>query len=391
LLTRWLDGRSLQRYAAFLVALCVLLAASGYWLAPNATLTGSAPTRAPDLLADATVLLLIIGAVATVVWHRQRLIALVVLGVVGLMVSLTFIRFSAPDLALTQLSVEVVTIVLMLLALYFLPRETPIESHWLRRARDGGLAVIAGTGTGLLSWAVLTRPHETISGYFLTESVPGGGGTNVVNVILVDFRGFDTLGEITVLAMAAIGVHAMLEGLRLKLPTLGWDGKPWARTAHPLFLAVLSRVILPLALVVALYVLLRGHNQPGGGFIAGLVTGVALILQYLGNGIAWTQERFVVRYHITFALGLFIATAAGLGSWWFDRPFLTSAHGHLHLPLIGDLHLASAMIFDIGVYVTVVGAVLLILAEIGRLSVAQSERALRVAPETSDQAAGERA
>src|SRR5690606_38078379 len=128
------------------------------------------------------------------------------------------IRFSAPDLALTQLSVEVVTIVLLMLALYFLPQMTPNESNSPRVIRDIALASASGVGVGLLAWSVMTRPFNSISDYFLANSVSGGGGANVVNVILVDFRGFDTLGEITVLAIAAVGIYSMLHGLKLPLP-----------------------------------------------------------------------------------------------------------------------------------------------------------------------------
>jgi multicomponent K+:H+ antiporter subunit A len=371
LITGLLDNNSLQRYVVVLVGVVIGLGFMGYGLGGPTPLTGPVPVQAPTWMDAAGLLALMVSALAAAYMHRSRLIALVLVGVVGLMVALAFVRFSAPDLALTQLSVEVVTTVLLLLALYFLPQQTRKETTLARRLRDGFVACVAGVGAGLVSWSLFTRPHQTLSDFYLRNSVPEGGGDNVVNVILVDFRGFDTLGEITVLAIAAIGIHAMLEGLRLKLPHIGLDGRPWARQPHPLFLSVLSRALLPMALVVAFYILLRGHNLPGGGFIAGLVTAVALILQYLGNGIAWTQQRFVFRYYLTFAIGLFVAAAAGMGSWFFDYPFLTSTHGYVYLPLLGKVHLASAMVFDIGVYITVVGAVLLIIAELGRLSIAQ--------------------
>src|SRR5690606_40827023 len=115
-------------------------------------------------------------------------------GVVGLMVSVGFLYFSAPDLALTQISVEVVTVILILLALYFIPKETPRESGGGRKLRDGLVAALGGIGVTGLTWAVLSRDYESLSSYYLNQSVPGGGGTNVVNVILVDVRGFDTFG-----------------------------------------------------------------------------------------------------------------------------------------------------------------------------------------------------
>ncbi|HRD94018.1 MAG TPA: MnhB domain-containing protein, partial [Accumulibacter sp.] len=215
---------------------------------------------------------------------------------------------------------------------------------------------------------MLATPFETISGFYLRESVPGGGGTNVVNVILVDFRGFDTLGEITVLAIVALASHALLDRLTLIAPRTDGDGRPWSSEAHPLFLSMLMRPLLPLALTVSVYIFLRGHNVPGGGFVAGLITSVALVVQYLANGNAFAQQRLPRNAAGLLALGLLLATSVGIVSWLFGRPFLTSAHGHVSLPLIGEFELASVMIFDLGVYVVVVTVVITVLSGLGRLS-----------------------
>ncbi|MHB8981823.1 hydrogen gas-evolving membrane-bound hydrogenase subunit E, partial [Thiobacillus sp.] len=320
---------------------------------------------------------LIVAALATVWYRRQRLVALVTLGVVGLVVALAFVKFSAPDLALTQLSVEVVTIVLLLLALYFLPERAARERDTARLWRDGALALGAGGGAALLAWAVLTRPYETIAGYFIANSVPGGGGKNVVNVILVDFRGYDTLGEITVLALAGLGIYALLDTLRLDAPDRDSAGRAWDRDRHPLIMATLSQLLLPLALLVAVFILLRGHNQPGGGFIAGLVTAVALILQYLARGSTHLHERVPAATQPLIAAGLALATLTGLASWAFGHPFLTSTFGHLEWPVVGDFELASAMAFDLGVFLVVVGATLLILVNLGALHDSRIRKARR--------------
>jgi multicomponent K+:H+ antiporter subunit A len=189
----------------------------------------------------------------------------------------------------------------------------------------------------------------------------------VVNVILVDFRGFDTLGEVTVLAIAAIAIYAMLEGLHLKAPEADAANRPWSWDVHPMIMAAFSRLLLPLALLVAIFVLLRGHNLPGGGFIAGLITAVALITQYLANGIVWTRSRMSTKLHPLIGLGLLIATLTGLASWVFGYPFLTSTFTHVHWPVVGEFELASAMLFDLGVYLVVVGVTLVILLRLGRL------------------------
>jgi multicomponent K+:H+ antiporter subunit A len=363
-ITALLENGSLQRQAALFIVAALALGGAGM-VSSGAPLSGSRALRPVDGVSLASALALAAAALGATVLHRQRLNALILTGAVGLIVSLAFVKFSAPDLALTQLSVEVVTVVLLLLALYFLPQTTVAESRRARRWRDGVIALAAGCGTALLAWAVLTREANPISAFYLENSVPGGGGSNVVNVILVDFRGFDTFGEITVLALAALGIGALLDTLHLPGPASDAQGRAWDRDIHPLVLATFARLLLPLALLVSVFIFLRGHNQPGGGFIAGLVTAIALIMQYLANGANWAQARLPARTEPLIALGLGAAFLTGAASWGFGRPFLTSAFGHAQLPLVGGFELASAMAFDLGVYLVVVGATLLILINLG--------------------------
>ncbi|MFO7604555.1 MAG: monovalent cation/H+ antiporter subunit A [Gammaproteobacteria bacterium] len=363
--TRLLDTGSLQRLVLWFFCAVLVLGVAGYW-SSGSPLSGARELLPLDGISLIAVVGLLLAAVATVMMHRQRFVSLVLIGAVGLVVALIFVKFSAPDLALTQLSVEIVTIVLLLLALYFLPQHPARESSRTRVVRDGLVAALAGGGAALLTWSVLTRPYQSIADFFLTNAKPGGGGNNVVNVILVDFRGYDTLGEIAVLALAALGIFAMLE--RLHLPGPQRDGKrPWNWDMHPPVMASLTRLLLPLALLVSMFILLRGHNLPGGGFIAGLVTAIALIMQYLANGVAWTQSRLPGNMHPTIALGLLIATLTGLGSWLVGHPFLTSTFTYLSWPLVGKFEVASAIAFDLGVYLVVVGATLQILIHLGLL------------------------
>jgi multicomponent K+:H+ antiporter subunit A len=361
--TALLDQGSLQRLLMLFILSALAAGAAGL-IPPHVPITGPVAISLPDAASVLVAAALLLAAFGAALMHQHRLQALIVLGAVGLFVSLIFVKFSAPDLALTQLTVEVVTIVLLLLAMYFLPRHTPVESDTGRRLRHFLIALGAGAGAGVLSWAVMTRPHPTISGFFIDNSVPGGGGTNVVNVILVDFRGFDTLGEITVLALAGLGIYALLADLRLPGPSCDSAGRRWDWDRHPPIMAALVRLLLPLALLVAVFIFLRGHNLPGGGFIAGLVTAVALIMQYLANGAEWTQARMPRNLHPLIGAGLLIAMLTGVVSMLLGAPFLTSAHTHLHLPF-ADFELASAMAFDLGVYLVVVGATLLILVHMG--------------------------
>lgn len=311
---------------------------------------------------------LMIAALGTVRFHRKRLLALVVIGMVGLIVALVFIKFSAPDLALTQLSVEVVTVVLILLALYYLPATTPKESSKNKVKYDALFAIVGAVGVFILTLAVLTREYATIGEYFLANALTGGGGTNVVNVILVDFRGFDTLGEIVVLGIAGIGIFAMLQGLKLYAPPCNEEGVVWSKDAHPHIMQSLLRLMMPIMLLVAVYIFLRGHNLPGGGFIAGLIAAVALIVQYLANGIEWTTKRLGFDKHFLIAYGVLIAALTGLGSMLLGYPFLTSAFTHVHWPVVGEFEIASAIAFDLGVFLVVVGATVMILVQLGKLS-----------------------
>ncbi|SFT69872.1 monovalent cation/H+ antiporter subunit A [Halomonas saccharevitans] len=360
-----LENGSLQRYLTFIMITVVVLV--GVQLLAVARWNGGVPLGPLDPLTVLAAGLLCLAAIGVVVFHHHRLPALLLLGVTGLFVTVAFARFSAPDLALTQLMVEVMAVVIMMLALSFLPQQSPRESTRARMGRDLAIAGLVGGGVAAFSFAILTRPQHTISDFFLANSLPGGGGTNVVNVILVDFRGFDTLGEITVLGIAAVAVFAFTRDLHLKERVVDTNPGHWVAEPHPIMLSTVARLVLPIALLVSAYIFLRGHNQPGGGFIAGLITAVAFTLQYMAGGLAWAQTRMLTAFRPLIGAGLLIAVATGLGSFLFGVPFLTSAHGHFHLPLIGEFELATAMLFDLGVYATVVGATLLVLANLGKL------------------------
>ncbi len=364
-----LENGSLQRYTwLFLMSVALIITI------PMSNLVNIEGKRAlipVDGVSIVATVILVIGALVTLIWHRKRMVALVAVSIVGLIVSLIFARFSAPDLALTQLSVEVVTIILLMLALFFLPQKTPKAASPSSVARDLGLATLIGGVIASISYAMMTHPHDSIASYFVANSKIGGGGNNIVNVILVDFRGFDTFGEITVLGIAGLGIYKLIARMRLFMSTTNDQGIPWAEDRHPMMLATVSQALLPLALMVSVYIFLRGHNLPGGGFIAGLITAVAIILQYIANGVDFMKSRLKLDYQWLISIGLIIAGLTGAGSWLFDRPFLTSWFDHFHLPLIGDFELASAMLFDLGVYLTVVGSSMLILANLGQLTTSE--------------------
>ena len=371
------DG-AISRY--FAIGTVAITAAAFYAFWTGVHTPGSREMLPIEVVPALGWLALVLATIAIVIFHRNRLLTLVLIGIIGLTVSVGFAYFSAPDLALTQISVEVATIILMLLALNFLPKQTPVESSGARRLSDMVVAGVAGIGIAVLSYALMTRDFAfpTISDYHIANSKPEGGGTNIVNVILVDFRGYDTFGEIVVLGIAAILIYALTEALLRAGPAndrlLAW--KPDQRRAgdrHPMMLVVATRLILPIALMVGVFIFLRGHNLPGGGFIAGLVVSIALVMQYMASGFAWTAARQRVDYHAIIAMGVLIAAATGIGSWFGGLPFMTTGFDYFHFPPLEEFELATAAIFDLGVFLTVLGSVMLALASLSRIALRAGE------------------
>ncbi|SEL94375.1 multisubunit potassium/proton antiporter, PhaA subunit /multisubunit potassium/proton antiporter, PhaB subunit [Acinetobacter sp. DSM 11652] len=313
--------------------------------------------------------LLLFSACWMMLWfHHERIKAVLISGAIGLVVTMVFVTMSAPDLALTQITVDVVTTVLLLMSLSLLPQLTPYESSRTRRWRDAVIAIIGGLGIGWITWMILTRDHNSISWFFVQQSLPLGGGSNIVNVILVDFRGFDTFGEITVLGIAAIGTLCLMDGMRAHGTTIT-QGLTYRFNPSPLMFRMTASWVLPIALVVSLYIFLRGHNLPGGGFIAGLITSMALVIQYIALGQDHTEQLLRAKsgrlYEIWIGTGLTIAGLTGVAAWFWGRPFLTSAHIYVEPIILGKMHLPSAAAFDVGVYVTVVGATMLMISVLG--------------------------
>ncbi len=393
---RLLSTRRLQWQMLWLVGAALAAGALPMWL--HGLQLGHRGTLP---LPVAFVVLWGLGAVCAVAaaWQAKyhRMAALTLLGGAGLATCITFLWFSAPDLALTQISVELVTTVLILLGLRWLPkrderlrpsaRVRPRGTR-RRRLRDMLLSVLAGGGMAWLAYAMMSRDFpESTSTFFLERALTGGGGTNVVNVMLVDFRGFDTFGEIVVLGIVALTVYALLRRFRparetmdlpeqqrhlsadLQTDLLNPRNAQDTAVGYLMVPAVLVRLLLPLAAMVSAYLFMRGHNEPGGGFVAGLVLSVALILQYIISGTQWVEAHLPLLPRRWIATGLLCALATGTGAIALGYPFLTTHTAHLHLPWVGDIHVASALFFDIGVFTLVVGSTLLILTAIAHQSI----------------------
>ncbi|SDC13748.1 multisubunit potassium/proton antiporter, PhaA subunit /multisubunit potassium/proton antiporter, PhaB subunit [Paracidovorax valerianellae] len=364
-------------------------------------------------LSPAFVVLWTLGCLCavTAAWQAKyhRLAALTLMGGAGLCTCITFLWFSAPDLALTQIVVEIVTTVLVLLGLRWLPRRderlrgvdtTHPGIVRARRLRDMAVALAAGGGMAWLAFTMMSRPFpESTSTFFLERAQTEGGGTNVVNVMLVDFRGFDTFGEIVVLGIVALTVYALLRRFRPARETMDLpeqqrnmpadlqtdllNPRNAADTAvgYLMVPAVLVRLLLPFTALVSFYMFMRGHNEPGGGFVAGLVLSVGLLLQYIISGTHWVEAHLPLYPRRWIGVGLLFALGTGLGALVLGYPFLTSHTAHFHLPVIGEIHIASALFFDIGVFTLVVGSTLLILTAIAHQSVRGHRYHARLAEE----------
>ncbi len=384
-----LSTRRLQPQLALIV--CAMVAITGF-TALGTTFSIDHPRLTPA--SPEFALLWVIGAACAIGAATQakyhRLAALIMSGGVGLVICITFAGFSAPDLALTQISVEVVTLVLMLLGLRWLPKRIEIDDPGrrtprarLRRFRDVALSLLAGAGLASLAYAIMVMPRgEGIARFFMEHALPDSGGRNVVNVILVDFRGMDTMGEITVVGVVALAVYKLLRRFRPAAESIpiphgqsgdaGSAGRP--DPAEPLprgvmrVPAVLAQLLLPVAGVVSVLFLLRGHNAPGGGFVGGLVMATGFIVQYMMSGTLWIELRTRVHPQYAIGLGLLCAGIAGCGAWLASRNFLSNISWHGHVPLVGELHVSSTLQFDLGVYLLVVGSTTLILVALAHQS-----------------------
>src|SRR5690606_23738306 len=292
--SRWLEKmlgtRRLQSQLRILVAIAALAA-----FLPFVRYGNAIGSEAISPVHSGFAAIWIVGAACAIgcAWQAKyhRLAALILMAGAGLVSCISFVWLSAPDLALTQLLVETVTTVLLLLGLRWMPqrqpqiwpRGRPPRSVVLRRGTDLSLAIAAGAGMALLAFAMMTLPiGHTISRYFIEHAYSQGGGKNVVNVILVDFRAFDTFGEITVLAIVGLSVYALLrrfrparESVRTPEQQLEQNASDESRQDrgrgdtlkdYLLVPRVVMEWLFPVFVMFALYLLIRGHDLPGGGF-----------------------------------------------------------------------------------------------------------------------------
>lgn len=306
------------------------------------------------------VLLMMFGAF-TAIRAQSMVMAVLAMGSVGYGVALLFALFGAPDLALTQVLVETLTLILFVLVIKQMPALHRYSSL-RRRSTDLAIAILGGVLLIVVLLVIRMDPAPDgvrVSADMVQKSVVEAHGRNVVNVILVDFRAFDTLGEICVLTLAALGVAGLLLG----------DGKRDLQAersiATPLFQTAV-KWISPLLLLLALILLFRGHNEPGGGFIGGLIAAAALILRRLAG--ARSLPSRVARFpFIWIGAGLLSALMSALPALLVGDPFMTGEWGGaIWVPFVGHAKLGTPFWFDVGVFMVVVGTTLLMLSRLMR-------------------------
>jgi multicomponent Na+:H+ antiporter subunit A len=339
-------------------------------------------------------LLMLAGALGAVVM-RNRLAAVLLVGLTGYGCGVIFAFHGAPDLALTQFLVETLTLVIFVLVLRTLPAEA--EATHMKRFRlpRAALAVAVGaTVTTLAVFAMAARSGRPIADLLPDAAYYRGHGSNTVNVLLVDIRAWDTLGEISVLLVAATGVASLVFrhrrfGAAPRTPQTSQPaGQPdigvvmayspaasdttWLRGSEyrdpryrSLVLEVATRFIFPLIMVLSVYFFFTGHNTPGGGFAGGLTAGLALVLRYLAGGRYELGETLPLDAGKILGVGLGFSAGTAVASILLGAPALSSAIIELDVPILGHIKFVTALFFDLGVYLIVVGLVLDVLRSLG--------------------------
>ena len=347
--------------------------------------------------------LLILAAAVGATVMRNRLAAVLLVGVTGYGCGTIFAFHGAPDLALTQFLVETLTLVIFVLVLRTLPAEsdrTNIRKHRLPRA---ALALAVGASvTTLAVFAMAARTGVPIAALLPDAAYYRGHGANTVNVLLVDIRAWDTLGEVSVLLVAATGVASMVFRHRRfgAAPRVADAGEPdvapssaiatspaagditWLRGSElrdpkhrSLVLEVATRMIFPLIMVLSAYFFFAGHNTPGGGFAGGLTAGLALVLRYLAGGRYELGETLPLDAGKILGVGLGLSAGTAVASLLLGAPVLSSAVLQFDIPVLGTVKLVTALFFDLGVYLIVVGLVLDVLRSLGaRVDVDMAEQ-----------------
>ena len=343
--TRVLQGKSLSTYVLmFFVVLALLLLSQATWV-PSSMLAGLSDVY----FYEVAIALLLVSAAIVAVFARSRLLAVASLGMVGFMTTLVFMLYSAPDVAKTLLLVETLMVIFVVLFLRRLPLFSAVPSHKTgRKLLHAAVAGAIGFTITVILIHITSQPLDTtLADFFGENSVPGGHGRNIVNVILVDFRAFDTLGEVVVVVMAGLAAVSLLSHRKTR-----------QKKMSTLIFNTTSHIVSALMLVFSFYLLLRGHNSPGGGFIGALIAVIGLSLLMFAESTQYVRGRMqYAPFGIAF-FGILLSFAAGMSSWLFDLPFLTGLWWKDILPL------GTPLVFDVGIYLAIIGGVMAMLLHV---------------------------
>jgi len=362
-LTGVVQSGSLPAYLSVIVGVVAAALVAGL---AGGIVVGPVGTIAAASRAEAAVALTVAAMAIAVLTARRRFVSVLLLGTVGYGLAVLFLLWGAPDLALTQLLIETVMLVVFLLVLRRLPEGYVPSPEWAPRALRVALAVAVGVSMAAFAlMAGTARTERPVADEHLARAYPEAGGHNVVNVILVDFRGIDTLGEITVLAVAAVGVANLVRAARRGRAGTGAWRAATARSSSSVVFAQTSRLLFPLVLAVSLYVAFKGHNAPGGGFAGGLIAGAAFLMRSLAGDQPPLARTRAVRPTTIVGAGLALAVLTGIAPLVAGRSFLESSIHRLDLPLVGPVKLVTSAAFDVGVYLVVLGVVLSVLENLG--------------------------
>lgn len=391
---------SLPGYLAVILLTAVVLAGSalglaGPWPEPSAWRWWDGPAQVM-----VAVLTVAAGIAAVLAHGRARTVVLA--GASGYGVAMLFVLQGAPDLALTQFLVETTSLVVFALVLRRLPPGFPRPLPTWRRRLHIAIGVFGGaTAAAVTLLAAHARLAVPVSAAY-PAAAEEAGGSNIVATALVDIRAWDTLGESSVVALAALGVTSMVfarrrasappraaeaaedttvwavEGMTSVDEAFPEDAAPaderrWLAAAgttlaserRSIIFEVVARMIFHTVLLFSVFLLFTAHSAPGGGFAGGIVAGLALAIRYLAGGPFELAEAAPVAVGLLLGVGLLIASATALCPPLWGADTLEAASWDGHVPLIGHLHLSTSLLFDVGVYLIVVGLVLDILNTLG--------------------------
>ncbi|AUZ88172.1 Na+/H+ antiporter subunit A [Arthrobacter agilis] len=404
----WITGRT-QRGSLSFYLFVILATAVATPLAALILFDAPLPSdfRIAESPAQVVAAVVILGGILAALRSDKRFMAVLMVGITGYGMAVIYALHGAPDLALTQMLVETIVLVAFVLALRSLPARLWNSSGSRHRLLRAGLGIAFGGIMAVIAMsAMASRNAAPISLAYPELAYDEGGGANAVNVLLVDIRAWDTLGEITVLAIAATGIASLIfirgRGDRRRRADDVEDGSvdrgqeplnaggresaarllaarfadvprdPWlvaGRTLAPerrsIIFEVITRLLFHTIILLSIYLLVAGHNLPGGGFAGGLMAGIALAVRYLAGGRFELAEASPVSAGALLGVGLAIVSLTAAAPLLFGGAVLESYILEFWLPVFGDVKFVTSTVFDIGVYIIVVGLVLDVLRSLG--------------------------